>query len=65
MSQKKSRRCAGATSTDVPRQVMQAAALTVEELKKFHSTLKDGDVWDRIFCGSSLFAVTRGPDGPT
>ena len=53
----KSRRCAGATSTDVPRQVMQAAALTVEELKKFHSTLKDGDVWDRIFCGSSLFAV--------
>ena len=53
----KSRRCLGATRTDVPHQVMQAAALTVDELKKLHSTLMNGDVWDRIFCGSILFAV--------
>ena len=53
----KSRRCAGATRSDVPSPVLQAAALTVEELKKLHATLMDGDVWDRIFSGSILFAV--------
>ena len=52
-----SRRCAGATRNDVPSPVTQAVALTVDELKKLHAKLQDGEIWDRIFCGSILFAV--------
>ena len=53
----KSRRCSGATRANVPSPVLQAAALTVDELKRLHSTLLEGEVWDRIFAGSILFAI--------
>lgn len=52
-----SRRCAGATRSDVPRAINQAVALTVEELRRLHAKLQEGDPWDRIFAGSILFAT--------
>eukprot|EP00435_Cladocopium_sp_Y103_P066278 s379_g28.t1 len=52
-----SRRCIGATMTDVPAVVKQARALKVDELKVLHRVLCSGELWDRVFSGSILFAV--------
>lgn len=52
-----SRRCMGATNSDVPHVVSQAEPLKVDELRRLHDILLTGEVWDRVFAGAILFAT--------
>ena len=52
------RRCWGAATSDEPTQKRQASPLQVKELEKLHEVLeKDTDIWNRMFCGTTLFMV--------
>ena len=52
-----SRRCMGATTSDVPKAVNQAEPLRVEDLKTLHTVLLKGESWNRVFAGAILFAT--------
>ena len=52
-----SRRCMGATNSDVPHLISQAEPLKVEELRRLQDILLTGEVWDRVFAGAILFAT--------
>eukprot|EP00435_Cladocopium_sp_Y103_P048826 s883_g14.t1 len=52
-----SRRCMGATMSDIPSTIKQASALKVDELRILHGTLLSGEAWDKVFCGAILFAT--------
>ena len=53
-----SRRCRGACKDDLPVQVVQASALTVEELRRLHGRLaSQEDLWDSLAAGAILLAV--------
>ena len=53
-----SRRCAGAVSLPLGKELHQATPLTVEHLKTIHQVLhSDSDPWDKCFAGMVLFCV--------
>ena len=53
-----SRRCLGAASSKALACPRQADPFTVEQLKKFHECLREGDeLWDRAMSGMILFCV--------
>eukprot|EP00435_Cladocopium_sp_Y103_P044661 s357_g12.t1 len=52
-----SRRCMGATMSDIPSTIKQASALKVDELRILHGTLLGGEAWDKVFSGAILFAT--------
>ena len=53
-----SKRCYGAIAAGPAGKANQAAPLTVADLERLHSILEsDGNVWDKLACGSFLFCV--------
>ena len=53
-----SRRCLGATATNVLRGPRQADPFTVVQLLQLHTVLREGDeVWDRAMAGMLLFCI--------
>ena len=53
-----SRRCLGAASQTALTCPRQATPFTVEQLKKLHKTLREGDeFWDQAMCGMILFCT--------